>query len=219
MHRSVALALALLFAPVASAQGVLVKGGDSSDRVTVDANKNVRGAIGASARPTYIASAGALSCNAANGIAIDAGAYSGFKLLSWCANVSVATTGAGINVFVRSHKTAATGGTALVADGTATASISKMDPADPAYPGAARGGSVSGGTAVATLDQVGFNTGEVGTGNETQPTYTFCREYAKAGEKAPTIPAGINNGLIISLSATGVGALSTCAVTATIVVE
>lgn len=213
------VALLLAFPLPALGQGATWKSGDSADLAKVDTNKNVRVAVGGSTRPTYIASIGALSCNAANGIAIESSAGTGFKLVSWCANVSAATAGAGINVVVRRSTAVSSGGSTLTAEGTSTTSISKMDPGDSNFGGVARGGALTPGTAGATLDQVGFNTGELGTGTETQPSYTFCREYGKAGEKMPTVSAGTTNGLSIMLTATGAGGLSTCAVSATIIVE
>lgn len=215
------LAAALVFlAPLpAAAQGTTIKSGADSNLATVDSNKNLRVAFGASTRATYIASIGALSCNAANGIAIESSAGTGFKLVGWCANVSAATAGAGINVVVRRSTAVSSGGSTLTAEGTGTTSISKMDPGDSNFGGVARGGALTPGTAGATLDQIGFNTGELGTGTETQPSYTFCRLYGQAGEKLPTVSAGTTNGLSIMLSATGAGGLSTCAVSATIIVE
>jgi hypothetical protein len=196
-----------------------VKSGATSDLATIDTNKNVRVAGGASTRVTYIASSGALSCNAANGIAIESSAGTGFKLVSWCANTSEATAGTGINVVVRRATAASSGGTTLTAEGTGTSAISKMDPAAGNFGGVARGGAPTPGTAGATLDQVSFITGEIGTGAETTPSYTFCRYYGLAGEQLPTVAAGTANGLSVMLSASGAGGLSFCSVSATIIAE
>jgi hypothetical protein len=216
LHR-ILLALLLLAGPAHA--GVSVVDDSGSPGANVNSSKALETTQGIPTRVTYIASSGALSCNAANGIAIESAAGTGFKLVSWCANTSEATAGTGINVVVRRATAASSGGTTLTAEGTGTSAISKMDPGAANYGGVARGGALTPGTAGATLDQISFITGEIGTGAETTPSYSFCKYYGVAGEQMPTVSAGTANGLSIMLSATGAGGLSFCSVSATIIAE
>lgn len=218
--KRILLLLILALPSGAFAQGVVTKSGATSDLWTINTNKAGLTALGVSTRPTYIASSGAQSCNAANVLAIESAAGTGFKLVGWCVNVSQATAAAAVNVFVRRETTASSGGTALTAEGTGTTAISKMDPADGNYGGVARGAAATPGTAGATLDQVGFSIPELGAGAaDPAGPGPFCKYYGRNGEKMPTVAAGTANGLWISVSTSGTGGLSSCAITATIIAE
>jgi hypothetical protein len=168
--------------------------------------------------PAYIASFGAVTCNQTNVLAIESSVMVGFRLIGWCVNVSQATAAAAVNVVVRRANTvASTGGTTLTPEGTGTFAIASMSLSDPTYGGVARGGAATPGTAGATLDQVGFSIAELGAG-VADPTGNgpFCKWYGVSGEKLPTVPPGVLNGLSISVSAAGAGALASCAVSAVI---
>lgn len=216
--RLMLLALVTTFAALASGQGIPIKGGATSDLASVDTNKNVRTSVGASSRPTYIASVSGQACSAAVTLSIESSAGTGFKLAKVCANTTQATAGTGVTVTVQRRTTASSSGTALTAEGTGTTSVSKMDPSDGNYGGVARLGGTPG-TGGAVLDQWAYTTGEIGTGAETQPSYTFCKTYGDAGEKMPTISAGTANGASIVVSSAGAGALAFCSVSATIISE
>ena len=216
--------LGLLLLGYPALADVQIKSGASSDTLTVNTQKAALTVQGISTRPTYTASSGALACNAANGIAIESSVGTGFKLVGWCANSMEATAGTGINVVVRRATAASSGGTVLTAEGTGTSAISKHDPADGNFGGAARGGALTPGTAGATLDQVSFITGELSapgtsTAPDSVPSYTFCKTYGDNGEKMPTVSAGTANGLSVMLTATGAGSGSFCSVSVTIIAE
>ncbi len=216
--RKLLLLVLLLVAPLAVAQGIPIKAGSSSNVANVDANGNLRVGFGQSTRATYIASSSGNSCNATNILAIEATAGTGLKLVSWCANTTEATAGTGITVQVRRTTAASSGGTAATAEGTGANTVSKFDPADGNYSGVVRGAAPTI-TAGATLDQVGFTTGEVGTGAETVPAYSFCRTYGLSGEKLPTVTSGTANGIAVQVSASGAGGLSFCAISAVFISE
>lgn len=213
--------LLLFFPALAFGQGIPLKSGASSDLATVNTSKALLTQVGLSTKATYGASAGALSCNATNLLVIESAAGTGFKLASWCVSYSsVATAAAAINVFVRRETTASSSGTLLTAEGTGTTSISQFVPGTGNFGGVARGGAATSGTAGATLDQVGFSIGEVGAGAADPPSPgIFCRTYGLTGDQLPTVSAGIANGLVISMSASGAGGLSNCALSAVIISE
>jgi hypothetical protein len=187
----------------------------------VDPNKNVMVASGASTRPTYVASVSGQACSAAVVLSLEASVSTGFKLADITVNTTEATAGTGVTVTVQRRTTASSAGTALTAEGTGTTAVSKMDPADANFGGVARLGGTPG-TGGATLDQYAFTTGEVGTGAETVPSYAFTRTYGGPGGgtfKMPTVQAGTANGLTINVSSAGAGALSFCAISATLIAE
>lgn len=211
--------LATVLVPMSAyAQGVPVKSGADSNLLTVTANKAALVSTAVSTRPTYIASAGAIACTTANNLIIESAAGVGFKLVSWCVNMSQATAAAAINIVVRRETSASTGGTALTNEGSGTVAISKMDPADANYTGIGKSTGTSG-TAGATLDQVGLSISELGAGAADPAGVNFCRTYGLSGEKLPTVTAGTSNGIVISLTASGAGGLSSCALSATFIQE
>jgi hypothetical protein len=211
----------LLFPALAMGQGIALKSGATSDLATVNTSKALLTQTGFSTKATYGASVGALSCNATNLLVIESAAGTGFKLASWCVSYSsVATAAAAINVFVRRETAASSGGTALTAEGTGTTSISQFVPGTGNYGGVARGGAATSGAAGATLDQVGFTIGELGAGVADPPSPgVFCRTYGLAGDQLPAVASGIANGIVISMSASGAGGLSNCALSAVIIAE
>ena len=212
--------LLLLVPTLSYADGISIKSGATTDLATVNTNKAVLTVDGISTRPTYIASTGATTCNQINVLAIESAAGTGFKLVSWCVNMSQATTAAAVNITVRREIAASSGGTALTAEGTGTSAISRMDPADGSYGGVARGGAATAGTAGATIEQVGFSIGEIAAGTaDVGSPHNFCRTYGQSGEKLPTVVAGTANGIAISMSSSGAGGLSSCAMSAVIIAE
>jgi hypothetical protein len=172
-----------------------------------------------SARPTYIASVSGQATTAAYLLSIESSASTGFRLTKICVGSSGATAAAAVTVTVRRTTTASSGGTALTAEGTGTTAVSKMDSTDSNFGGTARLGGTPG-TAGATLDQFAFTVPEIGAG-AADPAHipVFCTPYCLAGEKCPTIPSGVANGLSINVSAAGAGGLAAGAISATFVAE
>lgn len=197
----------------------VIQGGTTTDLAHVDTAKNLRVNLGASSRPTYIASVSGQATTAAVVLSIESSAGTGFKLASWCVGITNATAAAGVTVTVQRRTTASSGGTALTAEGTGATSISKMDPADGNFGGIARLGGTPG-TAGAVLDQHAFMVGELGAGTAdgVGPT-PFCQEYGTRGDKMPTVLPGVGNGLTINMTAAGTGGLAFGTIRAKIIHE
>lgn len=212
---------ALLFPTLAAGQGLPIKNGNgTSDLATVDTNKNVRVAAGASTRVTYIASASGLVTTALYNVSVEASVTTGFKLARVCVGVVNATAAAGVTVTVQRRTTASSGGTAATAEGTTSPAVSKMDPGAANFGGVVR---ITGtlGTAGAILDQWGFQVGELAAGTADTPGLpTFCKQYGgETGEQMPIVSAGVANGLSINVSAPGAGGLAFGSIAATIIAE
>ena len=177
-------------------------------------------ALGRRGRPTYTASTGAAACDAANVLAVESTATTGIKILRWCVNMSQATAAAAVNITLVRTTAASSGGTALTAEGTGTTAVSKMDPADANYGGVARGGAATI-TAGARLDQAGFSIGEIGAGTaDPASPNNFCKTYGSGtAEKLPTAALGVANGIALTMSASGAGSLSSCAMSVTFIAE
>lgn len=218
MRRLAAILLLLAGAP-AFGQGIPLKSGATSDLATVDANKNLRVNEGPSARTTYVASSSALTTTALYSMQIEAGAALGFKLSSFCVGVTNATAAAGVTIAINRRSTASSGGTQLTAEGTGADSVSKMDPAAANFPGVARR-TPTLGTVGATLFQTGFQIGELAAGTA-DPTglSPFCKQFGENGEQLPTVSAGTSNGISITVSSLGSGALAFGSIAATLIVE
>lgn len=218
MKKLVGLVFCLMLHGIVQAD-VQIKSGASTDTWTVNTQKAGLVQNGISTRPTYMATVGAQVTTAAILLSVESSAGTGFKLASWCVSFSNATAAAVVNVTVQRRTTASTGGTALTAEGTGTTAISKFDPADGNYGGVARLGGTPG-TAGAMLDQAGFFIGELGAGTaDPAGQGTFCKRYGTDGEKMPIVAAGVANGLSISLSTHGAGALADGAISAVIIQE
>lgn len=211
----------LLIPALLYAQGLPIKSGADSNLATVDANKNMRVAEGASTRPTYIVSLSAQATTGAVLMSIESSAGTGFKLVGFCFATSNATAAAAMTISVQRRTTASSGGVACTNEGTTVSgtgcTIAKMDPADANFGGVGRnGGSV--GTAGAVLDQIGYQTGIVATGAGGLPPY--CQWYGGAnGLKMPVVSAGTANGISINVSAAGAGGLADGSISAYIIAE
>ena len=216
----VGLVSVIVCAGQAWAQGLPIKDGNSATLAEVNANGAVEVVDGRSSRPTYIASASALTTTALYGLAVESGSSQGFKLVQWCVGVTSATAAAGVTVTVRRTTAASSGGTVATAEGTGTVAVSKFDPADGNYPGVARGGAIST-TNGATLDQLSFMVGEIGAGTaDAHGIIPICKMYGGAtGEKPITVVSGTANGIAITVSSLGAGGLAFGSVSATVIVE
>jgi len=195
---------------------VSIQSGATSDNLTIDTNKNARVAPGASTRATYVISTSGLATTAAFNLSIEASAGTGYKLAEVCVAFSNATAAAAATITVQRRSTASSGGTACTAEGTtANCVMSKYDPADGNYGGAART-TATLGTAGAILDQWGVQVGVVSSGNIPAP---WCKKFGENGGKMPTVVSGTANGLSINVSSQGAGGLADGAISATIIAE
>lgn len=209
----------LLVPTLLLAQGLPLKDGVGSSLATVDTNKNVRTALGASTRATYIASAGGLTSTALYNMSIESSVSLGFKLAKVCVGIPNATAAAAVTVTIQRRTTASSVGTAATAEGTASPAVSKLDPGDSNFGGVVR---ITGtlGTAGAVLDQWGVQIGELGAGTaDVAGVPVFCKAYGDLGDKMPIVSAGTANGLSINVSSPGAGAPAAGSIAATIIAE
>ncbi len=134
-------------------------------------------------------------------------------------STSNATAAAAVTVAVNRRTTASSGGTLCVNEQSSSCSVSVFDPTDSAFGGIARVTSTLG-SAGALLDSVGYTVGEIGAGTADTPgLMPYCRFYGTAGEKVPTVAAGVTNGISITVTAPGSGGLASGGVTAYVVQE
>jgi hypothetical protein len=216
MKRFATLALLLSFAASAD---VVIKSGTSSNTAQVDANGNVLTAAGQSTRPTYKCTATGLVATAAYNMNLEAGGVKGFKLVSYCVGIPNATAAAVVTVTVQRRTTVSSAGTVATAEGASSPAVSRMDPADGAFSGICRI-TATQGTAGAVVDGYSVQTGEVGAGTADVPsTPTFCKFYSLLDGKVPTVAAGTTNGISISVTAPGAGALAAGSITASFIEE
>lgn len=190
----------LLWPSLAFAQGVPIKDGITTDLMGVNTANSALVNLGASTRPTYIAF---VSCPTGTcSLVIESTADKGFKLAGWCLQWTNNTAASALTATVQRRITVSSGGTVVTAEGTASPSVSKMDPADGNYSGVVRASSISGitlGTASAVIDGVSTMGGEIGAGTADHPgPKTFCRSFEPA--KMPVVTGGIANGVSITTS-------------------
>ena len=213
------LGIAVLFAALAVRADVVIKSGAGSSTATVDTNGNIQVANGQSTRATYKCTATGLVATAAYNLNIEAGASKGFKLVSYCVGIPNATAAAVVSVTLQRRTTASSAGTVATAEGTASPAVSKMDPADGAFSGICRI-TATQGTAGAVLDGYSIQVGELGAGAADVPsTPTFCKFYSLLDGKVPTVSTGTTNGISISVTSPGAGALAAGSITASFIEE
>lgn len=200
--------LSLLVALTVS-QGIPLKSGASSDLATVNTAKSLYVIRGASTLATYSCTMTALASTALYSMQLDAEAGRGFKVQKICVSAnSPATAAAAVTVTVNRRSTASTGGTAATAEGASSPSVSKFDPADSNWSGRCAQ-TPTLGTAGALLDGWSQTVGEIGAGTADPASGTpFCKTYGDESEKAPVVLAGTANGISVSVSAPGAGALA-----------
>lgn len=208
------LFLVAFFSTGATLADVAIRSGSTSDTAFVNSNKALIINEGASARPTYIASASGLATTAAFNMNIEAGSVVGYKVSAICVGLSNATAAAAVSVVVQRRTTASTAGTAMTIEGTATPAISKLDPGAASFAGTGRV-TATQGTAGPILDQWGY---EVSSGTSS-PSFPFCKTYGLNGDQLPTVAAGVNNGISVSVSAPGAGGLAAGSISMTLIQE
>lgn len=215
MQRLKFLLVFVLIPSLLLAQGLSIKGGGVTDLAKVDTNKNLLVTFGPSVRKTYYVTATGLATTAAYNLSIEAAAGTGFKLINWCVGTSNATAAALVTVNVNRRTTASSAGTAATSEATTSPSVSKADSGDANFTGVARVTSTLG-TIGALLDGVGFQVGTIAGGNALTP---FCRSYTGEGAKALLVPAGVTNGISITVTAPGAGGLASGSISAVIIEE
>lgn len=221
MKKIAIIVLLLLIPQLVLGQGIPIKGGATSDLVTVDTNKNIRVSNGASTRTTYTATVAGATTTAAYNLQVESGAGVGFKVARVCVSYALGATAAGtiITTTISRRTTASSGGTALTNEGTGTTAISRHDPAAGSYPGLARGLAATLGTLGTTLDQWQFpQTVVAGTTGVTQPVI-ICKDYTSLGWQAIVNAAGVTNGISVLVSAGGAGSLAVGSIAMTIISE
>lgn len=203
------VSLLALLPALALAQGIPLKSGAGSDLATVNSAKSLYVVRGASTVATYSCTMTALVSTALYSMQLDAEAGRGFKVQKICVSAnSPATAAAAVTVTVNRRSTASTGGTAATQEGTASPSVSKFDPADGNWTGRCAQ-TPTLGTIGPLLDGWSQTVGELGAGAADPSSGTpFCKTYGDESEKAPTVVSGTTNGLSVSVTAPGAGALA-----------
>lgn len=212
------IALIVLIPTIALADGITVKDGATSDLAKIDTKNNIRVSEGPSDRPSYKCTATGLVSTAAYNMTVEAGASQGFKLAGWCVGIPNATAAALVTVNVNRRTTASTGGTVAANEATASPSMSKMDLSDGSWPGICRITSTLG-TIGPLIDGQGFQIGELGAGAADPHGQVFCKWYGLNEGKMPTVLSGVTNGISITVTAPGAGALATGSITTFLIAE
>lgn len=209
----------LIASPVAA--DVVIKSGSSSDTATVDTNGNLQVIQGQSPRPTYTATATALTTTAIYSMQIESAADVGFKLTRLCVAYALGATAAGtvVTTTVNRRTTASSGGTLLTNENTATPSISKHGYGDANYSGAVRLTPTTLGTIGALLDSWSFPQTVVAGTTGITPISMVCKDYDTESREPIIIQAGTANGLSVAVSAGGAGSLAVGGITATFIQE
>lgn len=202
---------ALLFSLVSSlalAQGLPIKSGSSSNLLTINGAGAALVVDGRSAEASYTCNASGLVTTALYSMQLEAEVSRGFQVKRVCVGVSNVTAATAVTVTINRRTTASSGGTAATAEGTASPSVSKRDPADGNFGGVCRQTGTLG-TIGALVDSFSFQVGELGAGTaDVQGPAVFCKEYGERGMKPITVLAGVANGLSVSVSAPGAGGLA-----------
>lgn len=198
---------------------VKIVSGNSTDEATVNVNKALKVIRGKSDSATYICSASGLTATALYSMQLDGEVSRGFRVQRICVGIPNATAAAVVTVTVNRRSTASTGGTAATQEGTASPSVSKMDPADGNWTGRCAQ-TPTLGTIGALLDSWSYQIGELGAGTADVPGgQAYCKFYGDESEKAPVVVAGTTNGLSVSVSSPGAGALAAGSISITFIGE
>jgi hypothetical protein len=213
MSKILALTLAAAL-PLAAVAAVEVKGGGSSNVAKVNSDGSLQVNEGASSRVTYIASSSALVTTALYSLSLEAEASRGFKVLQICASISNFTAATAGTVIVRRTTTASSGGQAATSEGTGADAVSRMDPNDSTWTGVVRRTGTLG-TLGPTLDQWGFQSGVISSGNMPQQP---CKVYGLNGEKPPRVLSGVANGLHVTVTGAA-GGLAMGSISVTFIAE
>lgn len=203
------IVLAFFMPSYTLAQGLPQKSGSTSDLQDVNANKAGIVATGRSAKDTYIASSSALVTTALYSMQIESPASNVLVIHRICVGVTNATAAAGVTVVVNRRSTASSGGTALTVEGTGADSISKLNFNSGNFTGTGRR-TPTLGTIGPSLDQWGFQVGELGAGAADVPGQPVqCRDYGMGGASMPIIvQSGTANGISVTVSSLGAGGLA-----------
>jgi len=183
------VALLIISLPtVGDAQGIPIRGSGGTV-AEVNTNRAMLMDEGVSTTATYVVHASALALTAEESMLnIEAEAARGFRISQFCINPGQATAAAWIRWQLIRTTTASSGGTVIAAEATVTNSVTKMDPGDANWSGAARTAGTEG-TSGAVLDQ-GTVFVNIAATPPAHGGHIFCREYGLNGGKLPTIVPG-----------------------------
>ena len=174
---------------------------------TVQSGGSAEVVTGKSTRATYIASLSSVSYTAVESlINLEAEAGRGFRITEVCVSGGSATAAAWTTWQLIRTTSASSAGTTIAAESTTTHSVTKMDPADANWSGAARTGGTEG-TSGAVIDQGTIFVNITATPPAAPGADQVCHTYCKSGDKCPTVIAGVANGVKLMFTATAGGAL------------
>ncbi len=191
------------------AQGVLVKTGQISTttQLTVNTQKAALDSRGPSTRASYIVTNAGRSTAGATQMMIGGSANGTVRIYGWCYANGPATSAAAVSLVISRAPQVPAAGTACSLEGVAvpaSCSISKMDPADPQFPGIITFGAAPG-TGGAVIDAVSFTCGELSAGGaaDMPSTPPFCKWYSLGGSKPIIMYPGITQSVYFNLGAMG----------------
>lgn len=204
---------------LALSQGIPIKSGVDSNLATINSNKALLVIDGQSSSASYTCTAMGLATTALYSMQLNAEVARGLKIKRICVGTSNPTAAAAVTVTVQRRTTAASGGTAATAEGTASPAVSKRDPADGNFAGVCTQ-TPTLGTAGPVVDGWSFTVGEQGTGTADAPGPAMhCKEYGERGMKPIVVLSGATNGISVAVSAPGAGGLASGSISVDFIAE
>jgi hypothetical protein len=198
-------ALFLSFATVALA-GVGIDSGPivAANKLFVNAYGSARVTQGKSDDASYIVSVTTAFTAVDSMINLEAEAGRGFRITKVCIHPGSATAAANLLWQLIRTTTASSAGTVIAAESTTTNSVTKMDPADGNWSGAARTSGTEG-TSGAVLDQGTVYANIAATGSSQSGLGGECKEYGLVDGKQPIVVSGTTSGVKLMLTGTAGG--------------
>jgi hypothetical protein len=209
----------LLLLPTLAFGSVEIKGSGTSNVAKVNSGSSLQVNEGPSTRPTFYATISGATTTAAWYLTCEASAGTGFKVSKVCVTLPVGATAAGtiVTTTIRRTTAASSGGTALTSNGTGVLAVTAADGVS-SYGGVCRGLGATI-TAGATIDQFQYRQVVLPATTAATNPYVICRDYGLNGEQPPAVPAGVNNGIAVVVSAAGAGSVAEGSATMVLIAE
>lgn len=207
MQKTWKLFLAFVLIPAALlAQGLVIKGGNSSNLANVNVNGALEVVQGKDASVSYMVGTtnAAITAAGSDAMSLESEVGRGFRITRLCIYPGAATAAAVVQWQLIRTTTASSAGTVIAAEATSGNNfLSKRDPADPNWGGVARAANATEGTSGAILDSGMAHVAIAATPPTTFPY--FCRDYGLIDGKQPIVPAGVANGVKLMWEGTAGG--------------
>jgi hypothetical protein len=176
----------------------------AANKMFVNANGSAYTTSGKADVASYVVSVTTAYTAVESLINLEAESGRGFRITKVCIHPGSATAAANILWQLIRTTTASSAGTVIAAESTTTNSVTKMDPGDSNWSGAARTGGTEG-TSGAVLDQGNVYANIAATGSSETGLGGECKEYGLVDGKQPIVAAGTTNGVKLMLTATAGG--------------